>query len=77
MFKTADGCRDTLVASALWGRVGSAILVMLSVALGAYGIEFSDQDQAAAFEAIAAILGSVGAIMALVSKWREGRQDAT
>lgn len=70
MLKTAD-CRDTLVASALWGRIGSAVLVLASVVLGGYGIEFSDEEQAAAYEAVSAILGSIGALMALVSKWRE------
>lgn len=72
MLKTAD-CKDTWVASALWGRVGSAILVMLSVVLGGYGLEFSEVEQAATFESISAILASLGAILAIISKVREGR----
>lgn len=75
MLKTAN-CNDTWVASALWGRVGAAVLVMLSVVLGGYGIEFSDEEQRSAYESVGAILGSVGALLALVSKWREARRES-
>jgi len=74
MLKTAD-CKDTWVASALWGRVGASVLVLASVVLGAWGVEFSGEEQAAAYESVAAILASIGALMALVSKWRETQRQ--
>lgn len=75
--KTVDGgCQDTWVASLLWGRIGSAILVIISMILGAYGINLGEEDQAAAYEIVSAILASVGAGMALVSKIRQGKENA-
>lgn len=75
--KTVDGtCQDTWVASLLWGRIGSAILVIISMILGAYGIQFGDDDQASAYEIVSAILASVGAGMAIVSKMRQAKENA-
>lgn len=75
--KTQTTCEsDGWIGSLLWGRVGSSILVLFSVILGIWGVEFSQEDQAAAFNIVSAILGSVGATMALVSKIREKRRES-
>jgi len=67
---------DTWAGSALWGRVGAGILAGAAMILGAYGMEFGADDQVRVYGAISGILSGVGAVMAVVSKWRE-QKDIT
>lgn len=66
---------DTWIGSMLWGRIGAAILTLAAVILAGFGIEFSSDDQSAFYAAISGILASVGAIMAIVSKFRQKKRE--
>ena len=72
-----DYCaNDSWVGSLLWGRVGAAILVILSLIMGSLGFEFGHDEQGKAFEIISGILAAIGAGMALVSKVREKKRES-
>lgn len=58
--------KDTWIASAIYGRVGAAIWTIAAVALG-----LSADQAEAGNAAVTAILGGVGALLAIVSKLRE------
>ena len=62
---------DTVTMSLLWGRLGAAILCILSFILSTFGIDFSLSDQDHMDTTIAGILAGASAIMSCVSKWRE------
>ena len=62
---------DSWIGSLLWGRVGAAVLTLLAVLLGSFGIEFGAEEQQTVFATIAGLLASVGAVMAVISKWKE------
>ena len=62
---------DSWIGSLLWGRVGAAVLTLLAVVLGSFGVEFGQEDQQSVFTTIAGLLASVGAVMAILSKWKE------
>lgn len=47
---------------------------IVSVLLSAYGV--SEAEQAALYQAAAGVAAGVSAVLAVVSKWREGRRGA-
>jgi hypothetical protein len=49
----------------------------VAVILGQFDIEVSAEDQGKAFDIVASILATIGAGMALVSKYREKQRDDT
>jgi len=65
---------DSIMVSAMWGRVGAAILMFVSIGLNAIGFEFTSEDQGAANTIIVSVIGLAGAGMALVSKIRETKR---
>lgn len=65
---------DSWVASAIWGRVGAAVLALLSFVLGLLGYNLSPEDQEAAYGLISSVLAAVAGILALISKIRESKK---
>ena len=65
---------DSWAASAVWGRVGAAILAFVALILGYFGYQMGADEQAAAFEVVATILTGISGVLALVSKIREGKK---
>jgi len=65
---------DPLWLSIVWGRVGAAVLILASVVLSAFGYVYDVDAQASTFEAVSAALGALGAVLAIVSKVREGKK---
>jgi membrane protein YdbS with pleckstrin-like domain len=63
--------KDSNTVSLLWGRIGAAILLLISVALGSFGYTFAEEDQVAVYEAISTILASIAFFQVLISKIRE------
>jgi len=61
--------KDTWKASLIYGRVGAAAWTLLAVVFGLS----TDQAQAGN-EAVTAILGGIGVILAIVSKVREAKK---
>jgi uncharacterized protein YbgA (DUF1722 family) len=67
---------DSWIASAIWGRVGAAILALASFVLGYFGYTLAAEDQAAAYDLISAFLAGMAGLMALLSKVRETKKKA-
>ena len=65
---------DSWAASAIWGRVGAAILAFVALVLGHFGYTVGEAEQAAAYEIIATILTALSGVLALVSKIRESKK---
>lgn len=65
---------DTWVASAVWGRVGAAVLALAAFILGLLGYNLSAEDQEAAYGLISSVLAGIAGVLALVSKIREGKK---
>ena len=65
---------DSFSASLLWGRIGAAVLMLASVAMGPLGIDFGVEAQQATFDAVAAVLGGIAVVLAVVSKARERKK---
>jgi membrane protein YdbS with pleckstrin-like domain len=63
--------KDSNAVSLLWGRIGAAILLLLSVALGSFGYTFAEEDQVAVYEAVSTVLASVAFFQVVISKVRE------
>jgi hypothetical protein len=61
---------DSWVASLIYGRIGAAIWMLAAVFFG-----LSSEEAEAGNEAVTAILGGVGVILALISKIREKMKD--
>jgi hypothetical protein len=61
--------KDTWIASAIYGRVGAAIWSLSAVIFG-----LSTEQAEAGNLAVTSILGGLGAILAIVSKVREGKK---
>jgi hypothetical protein len=62
---------DSWIGSAFWGRIGGSLLVLGAFLLQLFGVDFSAEDQATAYEAISGILAGVGMVLVIISKWRE------
>jgi len=65
---------DSMMVSALWGRVGAAILVIAGMGLNYLGYGFGAEDQVATNDLIVNGLTGLGAAMALFSKIRESKR---
>jgi len=65
---------DSYAASLMWGRIGAAVLAAASVGFQLFGINFSEEDQKQANDAISWILASASGILSLVSKIREQKR---
>ena len=66
--------KDPLYISAVWGRIGVAILLMVAFALGGAGFIFSEALQSQAYDAINMVLVGVGTILVIISKVRESKK---
>ena len=66
--------QDSNVVSLFWGRIGAAILLLISVALQGFGYTFGAEDQAAVYDAISSILAAGALIQVVISKVRESRK---
>lgn len=65
---------DSWAASAIWGRVGAAILAFVALILGYFGYSMGEEERAAAYEVVATILTGISGVLALVSKVRESKK---
>ena len=66
--------QDSNVVSLFWGRIGAAVLLLISVALQGFGYTFGAEDQAAVYDAISSILAAGALIQITISKVRESRK---
>ena len=66
--------KDSNAVSLFWGRIGAAILLLISVALQGFGYTFGAEDQAAVYDAISSILAAGALIQITISKVRESRK---
>jgi len=66
--------QDSNTVSLFWGRIGAAVLLMISVGLQVFDYTFSPEDQALAFDAISSVLAAVALIQITFSKIRESRK---
>ena len=68
---------DSLAMSLVWGRVGAAVLALLSFILGLFGYTMGAEEQAAAYEIISSVLAGLAGVLAIVSKIRESKRLAS
>jgi len=66
--------KDSWVVSALWGRIGAAVLALLAFVFGIFGYSMGAEDVGSANEVITAILTGVAGLLALISKIRETKK---
>ena len=66
--------QDSNTFSLFWGRIGAAILLLISVALQGFGYTFGAEDQAAVYDAISSVLAAVALIQITFSKIRESKK---
>ena len=66
--------QDSNVVSLFWGRIGAAVLLLISVALQGFGYTFGAEDQAAVYDAISSILAAGALTQVVISKVRESRK---
>ena len=66
--------QDSNTVSLFWGRIGAAILLLISVALQGFGYTFGAEDQALVFDAISSVLAAGALIQITMSKVRESRK---
>lgn len=66
---------DTMLQSFIKGRGMAAILVLVSIILGLWGIDFSQSAQVALTDQLSTLSASIGAIVAIVSKMRERKRE--
>jgi len=66
---------DSWAASAIWGRVGAAILALIAFILGLFGYTLGPEDQVLAYELVSTVLAGVAGVLALVSKIRESKKS--
>jgi ABC-type nickel/cobalt efflux system permease component RcnA len=62
---------DSFAASMIWGRIGVALLCLVSFGLSSVGADFSAEMQAEVFDTISNGLIGLAAMLAIVSKVRE------
>jgi high-affinity Fe2+/Pb2+ permease len=66
--------KDSNKLSLLWGRIGAAVLLLISTALAGLGYTFGEAEQAAAFEAVASVLAALAVFPVVASKIRESKK---
>ena len=66
---------DSVLKSALIGRIAGAILFITAMALQYYGYDVSAEDQKAVVDGISALSGSIGTILVIISKVRESKKQ--
>ena len=66
--------QDSNVVSLFWGRIGAAILLLISVVLQGFGYTFGAEDQSMVFDAISSVLAAVALIQITFSKIRESKK---
>ena len=66
--------QDSNVVSLFWGRIGAAILLLISVGLQVFDYTFSPEDQAMVYDAISSVLAAVALIQITFSKIRESKK---
>lgn len=66
--------KDSWIVSAIWGRIGAAIIALVAFALGTVGYVVTPDDQEAAYTLVAGILAGIAGVLALVSKIRESKK---
>ena len=66
--------QDSSTVSLFWGRIGAAILLLISVGLQGFGYTFGAEDQAAVYDAISSVLAAVALIQITFSKIRESKK---
>jgi uncharacterized membrane protein len=67
---------DSFQASAIWGRIGAAVMAIISMLLGLFGYTMDLEDQASGVQLISALFALVAGVMAYVSKIRESKKIA-
>lgn len=65
---------DSFWLSALWGRLGAFIWIILSMVMGYFGYTVSEEDQRVGYELVSAIFGAIGGILVLWSKVRSTKR---
>ena len=66
--------QDSNTVSLFWGRIGAAILLLISVALQGFGYTFGAEAQSAIYDAISSVLAAVALIQITISKVRESKK---
>ena len=66
--------QDSNIVSLFWGRIGAAILLLISVGLQVFDYTFGPEDQAAVYDAISSVLAAVALIQITFSKVRESKK---
>jgi hypothetical protein len=66
--------KDPMYLSVFWGRIGTAVLLLIAFTLGAAGFVFSETLQSQAFDAINMILIGAGTLLVIISKIRESKK---
>lgn len=66
--------KDSNKLSLLWGRIGAAVLLIVSAALAGFGYTFSEADQAATFKAVASVIAGLAFFPVTASKVRESKK---
>ena len=68
--------QDPYYISALWGRVGSAILILVATILQGFNFAFDFELQEAFFNHVSLVLYNAGGVLAIISKIRESKKVA-
>ena len=66
--------QDSNVVSLFWGRIGAAVLLLISVALQGFGYTFGPEDQAMVYDAVQSVLNAGALIFIVASKVRESKK---
>jgi hypothetical protein len=66
--------QDPYYASMLWGRIGSAILILTATVLQGFNFAFDFETQEVLFNHISLVLYNGGGILAVLSKIRESKK---
>ena len=66
--------KDPWIVSALWGRIGAAVLALLAFVLGIFGYSMGPEDVSTATKLITALFAGIGGLLALISKIRETKK---
>jgi hypothetical protein len=66
--------KDPWIVSAIWGRIGAAVLCLVAFALGLLGYTFGPEDIESTEALITSILAGVGGVLAIASKIRESKK---
>lgn len=66
---------DTWIGSAVWGRIGGAVMILAAFIAQGIGIDISAEEQQQAFGAIQTMMAAIGGLLVVISKFREKARE--